>query len=485
MKRETRWVALGYTVAVLLAYGESFHVYFLSDDFSLIAQAREGIFKITAAWYFRPTVAAYYAVHHALFGLWAPPYHLTLITLHVLNALLVRRILLRFALKEWSATGAGLLFAVAHPNHENLFWIAGATEIIAAFWSLLSFEVFLDALDAAASSDILRAKARYRLGLVLFLVAMGAKASALTIPLLLFIAWLSSRPHKRARLWQEGAGVFLLVFFDILLAYLNLERKESGYGDPIRIATNLVASLAHLVWPFTSAGALDPLRQGRVPPLGALFRVALIGAAAAAVVGLTIASARRRRSKRKVLAAWPYAAIAPYLPLTGTNPRYLYLATAGAAGCLMLALERRWERRPVATTAAVLLLVAAAAAYDRHMAGPFREEGEECRTVIEMFAPYEAHLRAGVPVFVHALPGINDRGVWTWGGRGTLQDALRLRYGSTSPVWDAPAAGPAHDGPYLYLDYPRLHLRYEPPPLVRYAYPGPAPESPASVIPNA
>lgn len=460
--------AFAVVVAVLLAYGGSLQVFFLSDDFSLIAEAEKGIFSRTETWYFRPTVAAYYFAHHALFGLHPLPYHLTLLALHVLNALLVRRILIRFALEEWAATAAALLFAVAPPNHENLYWIAGATEIIAAFWSLISFHLFLDALDAAADGEILRARRQYKIGLAAFIVAFGAKASAVTVPLLLFIAWVSSRPHKRQRLTQEGVGVFLLVFFDIVMGYMSLEQKKSISGEPYRMTVNFVASLAHLVWPFSSAGVLHALRRGEAPSAIAFLNGLFVLAAAGLVVYLSFLAARRKRSKRKVLAAWPFAAVAPYIALTGTNPRYLYMATAGAAGCLTLALEHWGARRPAAATGLILFLLTASVAYDKAKGEPFLSAGEEVREILDLFAPYERELRAGTPVYVRGLPGVTTDGVWIWASSPTLRDALRLRYGATGRVWltqDAVAA----EAPALYLDYVHRRLRYEPPSMMRIA----------------
>lgn len=97
--------------------------------------------------------------------------------------------------------------------------------------------------------------------------------------------------------------------------------------------------------------------------------------------------------------------------------------------------------------------MSASAAYNAALGAHFRAAGEEVRSVLDLFAPHAADLRAGIPVYVRGLPGLNEHGVWIWAGAPTLRDALRLRYGSTSPVVVTAEASPP-SRPCLYLDYP-------------------------------
>ncbi|MCP4655089.1 MAG: tetratricopeptide repeat protein [bacterium] len=103
--------------------------------------------------YYRPVVKSLYALEYAWWGRDPFGYHLTNVLLHVGSTLLVVLLLRRLGARPLPSLLAGLFFAV-HPIHtESVAWIAGRTDVVAFFFSALSFLLFLAALPPRGAED--------------------------------------------------------------------------------------------------------------------------------------------------------------------------------------------------------------------------------------------------------------------------------------------------------------------------------------------
>ena len=153
--------------------------------------------------FYRPITALTYWIDLRLYGPNPFGFHLENLLWHTATALLVL-VLLRglWPAEPLMAFGAAALFAV-HPVHtEAVSWISGRSEILAAFWGLLAFWAHRRADSVAARASLWRIAA-----LAAWLVALGAKEMAATLPLLLLMTdALLGRPSKWWRPGQLGGA---------------------------------------------------------------------------------------------------------------------------------------------------------------------------------------------------------------------------------------------------------------------------------------
>jgi protein O-mannosyl-transferase len=142
-------------------------------------------------------------------------YHVTNLVLHVINALLVWRLLAKFGLRlAWLG---GFFFAVHPAVVESVAWISELKNTLSLPFFLLAMGAWIDYEERGRSRD-------YFLALGLFLVAMLCKISMALFPLVILLyAW-----WKRGRIgWGDlKAGA---PFFAISLA-LGLTTIWAGYA---------------------------------------------------------------------------------------------------------------------------------------------------------------------------------------------------------------------------------------------------------------
>ena len=90
-------------------------------------------------------------------------YHLTNILIHIINALLVARILTQLTDKKKLSIFAGLIFA-AHPlNAEAVVWLAGRKDLLAGLFFFASLTFYLDFIKGNRKA--------YWLSITMFLLA--------------------------------------------------------------------------------------------------------------------------------------------------------------------------------------------------------------------------------------------------------------------------------------------------------------------------
>ncbi|MBU2214053.1 tetratricopeptide repeat protein [Patescibacteria group bacterium] len=173
-----------FLIAVFLAFGHSLTQGFAPvDDIFLIVEnlairgvTWENLMHVFTTYdpeLYVPLVFVSFQLNWLLGGLEPFGYHLTNILLHVINALLVARILFQLSGKKWLSIFAGLLFAV-HPLHtEAVVWLAGRKD-------LLSGTFFFAALTCYLSS-VKGSRCAYILSVIFFALALLSKVIAVTL----------------------------------------------------------------------------------------------------------------------------------------------------------------------------------------------------------------------------------------------------------------------------------------------------------------
>ena len=244
---------------------------------------------------YRPITGLTYWIDHRLFGPNPFGFHLENLLWHTATALLVF-VLLRelWPAEPLMAFVAAALFAV-HPVHtEAVAWVSGRAEVLAAFWGLLAFWAHRRGDRERANASLWRVAA-----VGAWLVALGAKEMAATVPLLLLMtdALLASpsgwwRPGRLATRYGPYAGaavVYVAVRLSGLGQFGPMMGWRSFYGIPVivRWVTMFKVAVAYvgkLIFPVNlNHGWAEPyargLTDGALPLLALALLMALLGVA--------------------------------------------------------------------------------------------------------------------------------------------------------------------------------------------------------------
>src|SRR6267378_2096928 len=246
----------------IFAYRPAWNGGFLWDDDVYITNnelltAPDGLrriwFSLDSPSQYFPLVYTTFRIEHALWGLNPTGYHCVNLLLHVANALLVWRVLAR--LNVPGAWLAGAIFALHPVQVESVAWITERKNVLMGFFFLLTLLAWLAFVDERTK----RPWSFYVLALILYMLALSAKATACTLPAALFlILWLQKKPINWKRIFEILP--FLVLGIAMRLLAMWWERYHQGtsraaitFLSPIERV--LVASravwhyLSNLIWP--------------------------------------------------------------------------------------------------------------------------------------------------------------------------------------------------------------------------------------------
>jgi tetratricopeptide (TPR) repeat protein len=366
-----RWPALAgaavIAVAASVAYLPSLGGAFVYDDILLLTdnhliKAADGLYRF----WFTPEPIDYWPVTNTslwiewrLWGMQSTGYHVVGLTLHIVECLLIWRIL--WLLSVPGAFLAALLFALHPVNVETIAWIAQRKSQLAALFVLLSILAHLHAesVPTATRTRPPLASGWYWCSLAAFAMGMLSKVSAvIVVPVLLLIVWwrraVTRRDLVRLLPFLAIAGVLLSV---------NLWFRARG-AEPVADETGLVERVlgaAGVIW-FYLYKAVLPIDlmfiypQWHVDAGRLLWWLPLI-----ATVGVTATLwCYRRGWSRPLFFAWSYFCMA-LLPVMGFTDvgfeqhivvadHYQHLALIAVAA-LAGAGWAAWRRRPGASPA--------------------------------------------------------------------------------------------------------------------------------------
>lgn len=295
-------------------------------------------------------------------------YHTGSLALHMAAVLVVFAILRMLTGRVWPSMAGALLFAIHPVQVEPVAWASGAKDLLAGLLSLCAIHQYVlfagerpegECAEAAGPSKW-RRRAYYGTGMVLLVLAMLAKPSAVVVPVIVAAidGLLLRRDWLRAVLSAGGWGLAILP----LTVIASLVQTGEGvvsvawWQKPLIAGDALAFYLGKLVWPVNLAPD-----YGRRPAVvlamwgGAWVYVAWI---IPAVVGFL---AWRWRARVPQVACGALLLLAGVIPVLGLVPfmfqymstvadHYLYLAMlgpalalAGAAGRIARARQRRIE----------------------------------------------------------------------------------------------------------------------------------------------
>ena len=399
-----KWPSRTCVLAVLglaaVVYGPGVTGFFVSDDFILLQLvAQEPI--STFAWlrdpthfaFFRPFPWALWRLDYLWSGLNPIGYHLTNLSLHCLNALLVAAIAQRIYANRTVALVAATLFVI-HPFCPGVvLWISARYDLTATLFMLLAVWV---AIEVRVT--------RGPVGRLVFVIAvvlgLGSKESAVVLPIVLAI--LASRTLAKASGLTDrlvalpevvtAVGITVAYLVGRLLLYQGL----GGYGVHAQVRVSHFAnSLAAL------AMAIQPA-YGTPTVGGPLWPVVLIALAAAGAL-LWFAP---------LWLAWFLVMPAPALNLMpgfhyapGRDfERFLYSAVAGLAIGLAASWWRLQKKRPLTAAAALMVIAAGYGVATFAHVTDWVEAGRLTRRVQETLVSHKASVPYGSTIDCSALP---------------------------------------------------------------------------------
>ncbi len=319
--------------------------------------------------YYRPVLLLWLFVNYQLFGINPMGWHLSTLLAHLGATVLVYFTARRLAgaaqppttftgRAETLALFAALIFGL-HPIHvENVAWIMGVTEPLAAIPTLASFLCYVRARQSLcdASNSNSHPKLLFAAALSLYAVALLSKETALVLPgILLAYEWFYHSGAQEPGFARRARAILypLLPFLLLAAAYLALRMKVLGglshTVTPLPLMVRLL-TIPSVVW-FYVRQLVVPVglsafydSQYVAHPDLINFAVPLLGVAAVAA-GLWL---WWRRSGERAVAVCTAFVLLPLVPLlnpsvfqTGdfAHDRYLYFSSAGFS--LLLALGVR------------------------------------------------------------------------------------------------------------------------------------------------
>ena len=282
-----------------------------------------------------PVVYTSFWLEHKLWGLAPAGYHAVNIALHLLNCLLLWRLLVR--LRVPGAAVIAAVFAV-HPVHvESVAWIIERKDVLSALFYLSAVLVWIRFVEE-------QQPARYALALLLFTAGLLSKSVVVTLPAALLIwHWWQQGRVRRIDLLRLAPFVAVAVAITAadLSFYTSREPLELGYT---LVERTLIAARAlwfyagKLLWPADLA-VIYPLWEIDAGDLQAWAYLIAAGALAAMLwLG-------RRRIGRGPLAGVLFFAVTlgpvlgfvdyGYMQFSFVADRFQYLAGIGVLAVLI------------------------------------------------------------------------------------------------------------------------------------------------------
>lgn len=250
--------------------------------------------------YYRPVVLSSFLIDHYIWMDHESGFHLTNVILHSINAILVYVLAVSlqpsaFSYRYLISFFAALLFAIHPINTEAVNFISGRTDILAAFFVLISLFLFLYYKHLAFS--IQHSIFRYIvliLSVSSYFLAILSKEVALTFPFIVMVYeyFLGSfQPLNRERMKSAFRGLIIFTFPTAIYFYLRsiaLSAGDISVGRTISIANkispnfflDITASvgfyLKKLIYPFPLNFAIVEINRELYFSIGTICLILLL-----------------------------------------------------------------------------------------------------------------------------------------------------------------------------------------------------------------
>jgi hypothetical protein len=378
--------ALVIGATILISYQPNLRMGFYLDDWIYLeragrtdwANALVAIFdpRVWTVWY-RPLQAIQWFFEWQIFGNNPNAYHSVNNIFHAINALVFYALVARVT-RQWRIGFASAFFYATFTVYiSGVNWV-GIVDPLATMPYLACVWFWISYLEKNRARD-------YALAAAMFVLALMAKQTAITLPVILFLIewWLMHKPFVIARLIREYAlfaifgGIFLVIQSTTQSTHTFVGVFGWQVGAKMLYILSQYLVLFFFPWGDFPSIDLNPEMTG-TPITYAWTTLALIL--------LAVVIVRQRSRALALLCVFALITLIPVLPFPFLEHRYLYLPLfAGAIflGALFEFARARFNSRALAAGALALLALGnafalndsalAAAEWARQLRVPFRD----------------------------------------------------------------------------------------------------------------
>lgn len=316
---------------------------------------------------FAPLQIVSYMLDYTLWGMRAGGFIFTNILLHALNGLLYYLLLIRISRRRLLAFLASFIFLLHPVQVESVVWISQRKNVLAMFFFLVSFLLYVKYRDRGPETGDLEKKSDnpkfivhnpkllYAGSVAGFVLALLAKSAAVVLPPLLLLYDICFVAKERRGRWLADKLPYLATAGIMALVALKSQAPEfsggrTGYhgGSPwttfLTMLPVLMRYLGMLFWPANLSAVYNPPIRTGVDWAVALSALAVIGLCTA---GYCLFRARKDLFFWGALFFIGLAPVSQVVPLvTLINDRYLYFPMLGSAAFLVAMTFSAVEKLP-------------------------------------------------------------------------------------------------------------------------------------------
>lgn len=278
-----------------------------------------------------------YMIDYSFWGLRPGAFLFVNVCIHAVNAYLLYFLLVRMDRGKSAGFLAAFIFLFHPVQVESVAWISQRKNLLAMFFSLLSFHLYL----SYRRGEVQRRALFYSASVMAFVLALLSKSVAVIQPLVLFLYDLCYVEKADRKKWLVDKLPYLLAAVVAAVITVRSQSPELGGGrmsydieGPLSVFYTMLTVLVLygrlLVWPANLSALYMPPMKYRMDG-DVLLSIAII----ALLVFTGVLLYRRRRR----LFFWFVLFFAGLLPVsqivslvTLMNDRYLYFPMMGAAG---------------------------------------------------------------------------------------------------------------------------------------------------------
>lgn len=386
----------------------------LADDWAVIQRNLDlslhdlpQLLTATHGGWYRPVFDLFISVCARFFGFEALGYHVVAFVLYLAVTVLVADILGVLTRRSAAGALAAILFGVHGAHAEPVLWVSASNELLAGVFVLLGLRSYLAFRNSSSPGRY------YALTIVCYVLAIGAKETAIFLPVALAVYDLLDAHAEtwRERLRRLTPVAPLLAIQGVFVAFRFWTGSPYPVEiDPFRIAVNLAYYLAVGLFALPDnygyATSLPLWREQPALPLIAMT----VAMGATGILGWLVWQIRGRIPRHQVrillfAAAWSVIALYPVI-LTATG-RTAFMATIGIAWLVAAGWGAIWqaaEARRSLCAAALILLIGANTGVASYRAYWWRQAGHEMERAIDWMDGALADIPSGATVCVTGLP---------------------------------------------------------------------------------
>ena len=404
------------SLAAASVYVPGFSRALLADDWAVVQRNLDlslqdvpRLLSTTHGGWYRPVFDLFIGACSRFSGFDASGYHAVAFVIYIIVAVLVADVAATLTGNPGVGVVAALLFGIHSAHAEPVLWVSASNELLAGLFTLLSLRSYL-AFRAST-----RRAVQYALTVGCYLLAIGAKETAIFLPVALGVYELLTTETVP---WNERlrrlTPIMPLVAIQAVFVTFRFW-TGSPYPvaiDPFRIVINLAYYLAVGIFALPdnyNYGYATSLPLWREQPLLPIVAVAMT-ACALGIAGWLFVAARQKTPERPQQALW-FAAwwslIALYPVILTATGRTAFMSSIGIAWMLAIGWAAIWQvadRQRTWCAVALILLVGAHAGVASYRACWWRQAGNEMERTIARIDASLADIPPGAAVCVVGLP---------------------------------------------------------------------------------